>query len=88
MTKDHIVPASFGGENVLSNLQTMCEWCNNGKGQNILTTEAVEEIKNNITLFNSLPKSSAQQKIFDTLKSKCFSHPVIKDLYELQFSYY
>lgn len=31
-TKDHIVPKSKGGKNHLSNYQTMCETCNNEKG--------------------------------------------------------
>lgn len=29
---DHIVPVSRGGESVMSNLQTLCEDCNRGKG--------------------------------------------------------
>lgn len=32
MTKDHIVPKSMGGNNHLSNLQTMCGPCNHEKG--------------------------------------------------------
>lgn len=31
-TKDHILPKSKGGENKLSNYQTMCEPCNKTKG--------------------------------------------------------
>ncbi len=29
---DHIVPVSRGGKSVMSNLQTLCEDCNCGKG--------------------------------------------------------
>lgn len=35
ITKDHIIPASKGGENHLSNYQTMCEKCNTLKGTSI-----------------------------------------------------
>lgn len=34
-TKDHIVPKSLGGKNILSNYQTMCVICNNKKGNNV-----------------------------------------------------
>jgi len=32
MTKDHIVPVSKGGQDLMSNYQTMCSKCNNKKG--------------------------------------------------------
>jgi len=32
MTKDHIIPKSKGGKNILSNYQTMCTVCNKKKG--------------------------------------------------------
>lgn len=32
MTKDHIVPKSYGGKNTVSNYQTMCIRCNEQKG--------------------------------------------------------
>lgn len=32
MTKDHIIPKARGGRDVVSNMQTMCEHCNNAKG--------------------------------------------------------
>ena len=35
MTKDHITPKSRGGRDHLSNLQTMCDQCNNRKGDTI-----------------------------------------------------
>lgn len=34
-TKDHILPKSKGGENVIKNYQTMCTVCNGKKGNNI-----------------------------------------------------
>lgn len=34
-TKDHILPKSLNGRNVMSNYQTMCVICNNKKGNNV-----------------------------------------------------
>lgn len=34
-TKDHILPKSKGGKNILNNLQTMCVVCNNKKGNSL-----------------------------------------------------
>ena len=35
MTKDHIVPKKHGGEDIISNMQTMCVYCNSAKGANM-----------------------------------------------------
>lgn len=35
MTKDHIVPHSLGGKNILNNYQPMCVNCNVKKGNNL-----------------------------------------------------
>lgn len=32
ITKDHIMPRSKGGQDVMWNYQTMCQWCNSRKG--------------------------------------------------------
>jgi len=37
MTQDHILPKSKGGPNELWNLQTMCEFCNRRKADNVPT---------------------------------------------------
>lgn len=44
MTRDHIIPSSKNGGDVLSNLQTMCTDCNRIKG-NLLPTEITLPIK-------------------------------------------
>ena len=38
MTKDHIIPASKGGRDVLKNMQPMCCMCNSKKGDKIQST--------------------------------------------------
>lgn len=35
MTRDHIIPRSRGGPNIIENLQAMCEPCNVAKGNKI-----------------------------------------------------
>jgi hypothetical protein len=45
MTKDHIHPKAFGGEDCHSNYQTMCIICNNLKGHANLTLEGVKELR-------------------------------------------
>lgn len=35
MTKDHIIPKSKGGADDISNYQTMCERCNEAKGNRL-----------------------------------------------------
>ena len=45
MTKDHILAKSKGGNNLISNLQTMCSVCNGLKGNCGLTNAQVKELR-------------------------------------------
>ena len=44
MTKDHIVPKSRGGQNLVSNMQTMCTTCNAAKGNDFVGGKGIEYI--------------------------------------------
>lgn len=44
MTKDHIVPKSRGGQNLVSNMQTMCTTCNAAKGNDFVGGNGIEYI--------------------------------------------
>lgn len=41
ITKDHILPKSQGGQDILSNYQTMCELCNTLKGADQIDVETI-----------------------------------------------
>jgi 5-methylcytosine-specific restriction endonuclease McrA len=48
LTKDHVVPLSKGGDNWITNLQPLCERCNNEKADEIIDYRA-EGIRQRIT---------------------------------------
>jgi 5-methylcytosine-specific restriction endonuclease McrA len=45
MTKDHVQPKAYGGEDRHSNYQTMCSICNNLKGSANITVESIRELR-------------------------------------------
>ena len=55
-TKDHILPKSKNGKDVLENMQTFCCICNSAKGNIIEGTENEQEILRNAIEKNALPK--------------------------------
>lgn len=54
MTKDHIIPKSFGGADNLNNMQTMCDRCNSKKSNKISIYDILKgEFKENYeVIFN------------------------------------
>ena len=54
MTKDHIIPKSFGGVDNLNNMQTMCDRCNSKKSNKISIYDILKgEFKENYeVIFN------------------------------------
>lgn len=44
MTKDHILPRSRGGQDLVSNMQTMCTTCNAAKGNDFIGGKGIEYI--------------------------------------------
>jgi len=63
MTKDHIVPKSKGGEDVLHNYQTMCSVCNNLKGNYDLMLEDVRELRELNENHGKLPRKDLKDLI-------------------------
>jgi len=60
MTKDHIVAKSVGGEDRLSNYQTMCCICNNIKGSDPLTLEDIRHLR---SVYNQHKNKLTRKKI-------------------------
>jgi hypothetical protein len=61
MTKDHIYPKAFGGENCHSNYQTMCIVCNNIKGHSNLTLEDIRELR---IIYNQNKNKSTKNQLY------------------------
>lgn len=68
MTKDHILPKSKGGKNVLSNYQTMCSVCNSLKADYDLTLNDIRKLKKIHNNNDKLPKQEVRDLINKTRK--------------------
>lgn len=66
MTRDHILPLSLNGKNVLENLQTMCSPCNNKKGNG----RSLKTYKKSTLIHLLRNGSSSVRKHFRQLESK------------------
>lgn len=66
---DHIIPISRGGKTIMSNLQTLCNRCNKGKGNKM-----IEDYKNNMIC----PKCGSRLVVRESKKGKflgCTTYP-------------
>ncbi|KAA6321853.1 hypothetical protein EZS27_028542 [termite gut metagenome] len=61
LNADHIQPITMGGRNVVSNLQTLCKYCNTAKGVNQIdyrtTITPLRQPKQKPTLYEDIPSS-------------------------------
>ena len=65
MTRDHILAKANGGEDKLSNYQTLCSLCNNLKGHTPMTIENIADLRK---LYNeSIKKKSSKKSIATTI---------------------
>jgi 5-methylcytosine-specific restriction endonuclease McrA len=67
MTKDHIIPFSLGGKNIMSNYQPMCQRCNNLKQNRIIS---IRDLKKELQVKNNklTSKKALDKKALEALK--------------------
>ena len=66
MTKDHIIPKSKNGKDILSNYETCCHICNNLKGNFDLTYDEVLELREINDNIDKLPRQELKDLINET----------------------
>ena len=82
MTRDHWIPRSKHGRDVISNLQPMCQRCNSVKADKIITD--IQTIK--VKMIKRYKKHNFLEKLFRKIKSKIlYSHNMVK--YGLHLKY-
>ena len=69
MTKDHVQPKAFGGEDRHSNYQTMCIICNNLKGAANITLQGIRELRR---VYNENKDKLNRKQLFQLLQETKF----------------
>lgn len=75
MTKDHILPKSVGGDDRLSNFQTMCATCNNLKGSLNISLDGILKLRKTHDENKTLPRKklkSALENVINELEKFTF----------------
>ncbi len=67
MTKDHIVPKSCGGGNVMSNYVCMCSICNNLKGDTLISYKGLGKLRE---IYNENKRSLPHKKLAEKIKQE------------------
>lgn len=75
---DHIIPVSKGGKTEMSNLRTLCERCNMGKGDRIEKPPNVQSVA---TAGNAAQKAPQSSGSIDDMLCGCFRHAEMIELF-------
>lgn len=78
LTKDHVRPKAFGGEDRHSNYQTMCAVCNNLKGHAKLTLQGIAELRNLYNENRQAPRKKLRTLLDEAKKNLALPHTTPK----------
>lgn len=78
LTKDHVHPKCFGGEDRHSNYQTMCSICNNLKGHAKLTLQSIAELRKIYNENRSTPRKKLRELLDAAKKALALPHSMQK----------
>lgn len=78
LTKDHVHPKAFGGEDRHSNYQTMCSICNNLKGHAKLTLEGIAELRKLYNENRAAPRKKLRALLDEAKKNLSLPHTTPK----------